>query len=313
MPTTYYYTVNDEIIGEHTIGSSRLDYLPDALGSVVATIDQTLTVKSTARYKPYGADLTTTGTQPKYGHTGVSGSRRTSLQHSDKYNRARRLGSLEGRWTTVDPIWPYDQGYAYVDGCPTTLTDPAGLQRRERRHTHHCVPRQHCPCPNQATPAPDIMKCIDNALSASCPSNPVYDGGAGNYSDSLLRYIMYCIIQGESDGNPNDCTEISDPRSDQYGCLACGYVQITPIDASSCASLGYPNWATDGCQNIGCGVARLCKTLQDPATNGWIYSKKCKGLYNSIYMPADRFDNCLKNFSITLDHSNPKVGIRRRN
>jgi hypothetical protein len=45
-----YYTVNGEIIGEHTAGSSRLDYLPDALGSVIATVDQTLTLQSTARY-----------------------------------------------------------------------------------------------------------------------------------------------------------------------------------------------------------------------------------------------------------------------
>ena len=28
MATTYYYTVNSEIIGEHTAGQSRLDYLP---------------------------------------------------------------------------------------------------------------------------------------------------------------------------------------------------------------------------------------------------------------------------------------------
>jgi len=55
MATTYYYTVNDEIIGEYAIGSSHLDYLTDALGSVVATIDQNLTFQGTARYKPYGA------------------------------------------------------------------------------------------------------------------------------------------------------------------------------------------------------------------------------------------------------------------
>jgi hypothetical protein len=33
MATTNYYTVNSEIIGELTAGQSRLDHLPDALGS----------------------------------------------------------------------------------------------------------------------------------------------------------------------------------------------------------------------------------------------------------------------------------------
>ena len=73
MAVTNYYTVNGEIIGEHTAGQSRLDYLPDALGSVVGTVDQTLTIKSTARYKPYGAGLSSTGTQVKYGWNGRSG------------------------------------------------------------------------------------------------------------------------------------------------------------------------------------------------------------------------------------------------
>jgi hypothetical protein len=40
MPTTYFYTVDSEIIGEHTAGQSRIDYLTDALGSIVATVDQ---------------------------------------------------------------------------------------------------------------------------------------------------------------------------------------------------------------------------------------------------------------------------------
>ncbi len=127
MPTTYYYSVNDEIIGEHTLGQSRLDYIPDALGSVVASVDQTLSVKSTARYKPYGADLATTGTQPAYGYTGISGSRRTGRPHSDLYNRARHLATTNGRWTTVDPMWPYLPVFEYGHSRPTTVIDPSGL------------------------------------------------------------------------------------------------------------------------------------------------------------------------------------------
>ena len=57
MPAITYYTVNGEIIAEHSSGQSRLDYVTDDPGNLVSTVDQTLTVQSTARYKPYGAVL----------------------------------------------------------------------------------------------------------------------------------------------------------------------------------------------------------------------------------------------------------------
>ena len=128
MPTTYYYTVNNEIIAEHTLGQSRLDYVTDALGSVIATVDQTLTVQSTARYKPYGATLASTGNDLTFGYTGSTGSRTTGLPHTDLYNRNRHVGSVEGRWTTVDTLWPDEAAYSFVTANPTTLTDPSGLQ-----------------------------------------------------------------------------------------------------------------------------------------------------------------------------------------
>jgi len=128
MAKTYYYTVEGEIIGEHTLGQSRLDYLTDGLGSVVATVDQTVTVKSTARYKPYGADLATTGTQPAFGFTGNTGSRRTGRPHMDLYNQSRHLGTAEGRWTTVDELFPSESAYVYVADSPTSWIDPSGMQ-----------------------------------------------------------------------------------------------------------------------------------------------------------------------------------------
>jgi len=128
MSTTYYYTVDNEIIGEHTLGQSRLDYLTDGLGSVVATVDQTLTVKSTARYKPYGADLAMTGTQPSYGWAGSSGRyRRTGRPHSDIYAEARHNSTIDGRWTTVDPLWPDQASHNYARSNPTTVIDPTGM------------------------------------------------------------------------------------------------------------------------------------------------------------------------------------------
>ena len=130
MAVTNYYTANGVIIAEHTTGQSRLDYVTDALGSVIATVDQTLTVKSTARYKPYGAVLSETGTQPMYGWVGSPGCRRTGLPHSDVYARARGASTSDGRWTTVDPLWPNSQAYLYASANPCTLTDPSGYRPR---------------------------------------------------------------------------------------------------------------------------------------------------------------------------------------
>src|SRR5277367_4808495 len=100
LSVTNYYSVRGEIIGEHTTGQTRLDYVTDALGSVISTIDQIPNVNSTARFKPYGADLSTTGTTPFYGWVGSIGHyRRTGRPYSEFYIRARHDSVTDGRWT----------------------------------------------------------------------------------------------------------------------------------------------------------------------------------------------------------------------
>ena len=83
MAVTNYYTVNGEIIAEKTAGSSRVDYLTDALGSVTATVNQSAQVVNTYRYKPYGSQLAKTGVgaDPSFPgwETKASGRRRRSL------------------------------------------------------------------------------------------------------------------------------------------------------------------------------------------------------------------------------------------
>lgn len=165
MPTTNYYTVNGEIIGEHTTGQSRLDYIPDGMGSLVATIDQTLTVQSTARFKPFGADLATTGTMPSFGWAGNTGSRRTGRLHMDIYNQARHVGTQEGQWTTIDPNWPSEPAFTYCLGNPTTLVDPSGRNPRSTGPQCNCLPSPHItgyPKSGRAS------KCLQKACSWYC-------------------------------------------------------------------------------------------------------------------------------------------------
>lgn len=153
MAVTNYYTVNGEIIGEQTSGQSRLDYLSDALGSVVATVDQTLTMQSTARYKPYGADLAVNAFTQRYGYAGSWGYRRSGGPHTDLYVRQRYPGTAEGRWSSADPLWPSEASYSYCGSSPTTRVDPYGLS----------IEVQECVCP----------KCVNHHLMPAPPAIPL--------------------------------------------------------------------------------------------------------------------------------------------
>ncbi len=127
MPVTNYYTIDGQMIGYKT-AAGRKDFLTDALGSVTAEVDQTSATKTfDGRYKPYGGDLSSTGTRGGYGWVGSWGYRGASLSDSSHYVRARHYSKTSGNWTTTDPIWPIQSGYSYVGATPTKLTDPSGL------------------------------------------------------------------------------------------------------------------------------------------------------------------------------------------
>jgi RHS repeat-associated protein len=130
LTVTNYYTDNGRIIGEKVGSNARTDYLTDALGSVTATVNQSAQVVNTYRYKPYGAQLSKTGSgsDPAFRWNGSWGYRPTALQHSDYYVRARHYATAEGRWTTVEPT-RYRLGmglYVYVRKSPVFYVDPTG-------------------------------------------------------------------------------------------------------------------------------------------------------------------------------------------
>src|SRR5205085_8384152 len=108
MAVTNFYSMNGKIIGQKTAGGSRVDYLTDALGSVVATVNQSAQVVNTYRYKPYGAQLAKTGAgaDPAFQWAGQHGYRTTAKKWSDVYVRARHYDSVSGRWNSIDPLWP---------------------------------------------------------------------------------------------------------------------------------------------------------------------------------------------------------------
>lgn len=104
-------------------------YGTDALGSVIATYDNTGKTENTYRYKPCGGLLAKTGTtaDPLFTWAGSLGYRQTGRGYSDLYVRARHYSAGLGVWTTVDPLWPGSAPYGYSQGSPVGFSDPSGL------------------------------------------------------------------------------------------------------------------------------------------------------------------------------------------
>jgi len=124
-----YHTVNGMLIGETTNGVRR-GYLPDALGSVVATVDSNGAIENTYRYKPYGSLLAKTGTgeDPRFMWVGTLTYRSTRNAHSEYYVRHRHFQSASGSWSTADPRWLWVAPYVYCGNRLTTVTDRSGLR-----------------------------------------------------------------------------------------------------------------------------------------------------------------------------------------
>jgi hypothetical protein len=179
MGVTTYYSVGGEIFGERT-GAVRRDYLRDALGSVTATkVTTEPVVENTYRYKPYGAQLSKTGASPdpKFQWVGTAGYRQTSISHSASSVRARHYGQEEGRWTTVDPLWPAEPALSYSNSSPTVSIDPYGLQWGAPVTTPVApqLPPVKTPCP---APAVLARVCIIAGGIWACYEICTYELGA---------------------------------------------------------------------------------------------------------------------------------------
>lgn len=109
-------------------------YHRDPLGTVTDLSDANGSAQWKYEYEPYGAQRTATnvsGTAPT-NHLRFNGQHldpETTLYHL----RARQYDPSNGRFGALDPIEnavaaPYDSAYGYVNGRPTLLIDPLGLE-----------------------------------------------------------------------------------------------------------------------------------------------------------------------------------------
>lgn len=135
MPTTNYYSINGELIGEKIGANARTDYLTDALGNVTATLNTSGAVVNTYRYKPYGGQLAKTGAgaDPAFRWVGNQGYRQTGKKYSDVYIRARHYDERGSRWTIEDPfpLSNIANLFSYVLASPVLLFDPSGLRAQQ--------------------------------------------------------------------------------------------------------------------------------------------------------------------------------------
>jgi hypothetical protein len=122
MSSTNYYTVDAEIAGEYSSGST-VNYLADALGSV--TLVNTGNKNATASYTPYGRGASPEGAS--FGWVGAHGYRPTGRLESTHYVRARHESATRGRWISVDHFWPDQPSFAYAMVNPLTRVDRLGL------------------------------------------------------------------------------------------------------------------------------------------------------------------------------------------
>ncbi|MBX3096224.1 MAG: hypothetical protein KF812_05125, partial [Fimbriimonadaceae bacterium] len=94
--------------------------------SVIKTTDASGNVTSTTKYWPFGEVRTSTGTNPSpWGFVGTLGYFKDTLTRL--YVRARTYRADLSRWVTVDPLWPFQPAFIYVEALPTVYMDPSGL------------------------------------------------------------------------------------------------------------------------------------------------------------------------------------------
>jgi hypothetical protein len=126
-----YLTVNGKIRSEQRSGESgSRDYVLDGSGSVVG-VYRNGWLQADACYEPYGSIYTqwymgTDGYRFTWG--GGFGYRQTFTEWSSVYVRARHYSKAVGSWLSVDPLWPSEMPYGYVEGRVPGSVDYWGMQ-----------------------------------------------------------------------------------------------------------------------------------------------------------------------------------------
>ena len=133
-----YGTAFGGIISENR-GGVVSAYVPDPLGNTIGLMNSAGTMTDSWTYWPYGEVRTRSGSNATpFTFCGTLG---YFLDTVNKmfYVRARHLRSDLARWPTVDPLWPIESAYAYVNDRPLVWTDPFGFFPCDPPRTKDCM------------------------------------------------------------------------------------------------------------------------------------------------------------------------------
>ena len=121
-----YTTINGMIVHENRGGVESF-YAPDTMGSTVALLNSSGVVTDTYTYWPYGEIRSHVGSsQTPFTFLGMIGYY-TDVVGNFIYVRARYLRQTLTRWQTVDPLWPSQRPYTYVEDAPASISDGSGM------------------------------------------------------------------------------------------------------------------------------------------------------------------------------------------
>ena len=234
MPTASYLILDGEVLAETRGGADR-DYLPDPIGSVVALLDSNQARTDEFAYWPYGEERVRTGTTPTpFRFVGTLGYRRDDAART--YVRARVLRPGLALWQTVDPLWPREKAYTYVDGGPTVWTDSSGMAGCSRECDRYRTE------PGWYDNNPGLMSTIGGAKS-QCSS----------YRGDIVGALLYCIVSRETRGGKNPGLPLSNLHPG-------GPCQIWPdkYKDETCKGLDYRRNLKD---HLKCCARILCECL----------------------------------------------------
>ncbi|ARU41493.1 hypothetical protein CCB80_10250 [Armatimonadetes bacterium Uphvl-Ar1] len=126
MSASVLYTNFGGMLVHEDRGGVERTYVHDEMGNTRYLLDSS-NVTDTYSYTPYG-QVTHVGTSvTPFTFIGALGYFATGWSHLTSYVRARWYSSVSGSWGSVDPIWPMEPAYGYVNGNPAMKADPSGF------------------------------------------------------------------------------------------------------------------------------------------------------------------------------------------
>ncbi|MCO5298032.1 MAG: hypothetical protein M9921_14385 [Fimbriimonadaceae bacterium] len=183
-----YTNINGQIVAEKRSGTRKI-YSSDALGSTVSLYSG-LTKTDSFTYWPYGETRTSSGSTPtKYKFVGTLGCREQA--DGGIYMRARVEEPENGRWMTVDPLWPVESAYGYAWMSPSSYVDASGT-RPDEIMTDCCerAYRRYLECALNSASGANLAIAIGLTVGTSAL-------GFGLSAGIGLGYIAVCELQAE--------------------------------------------------------------------------------------------------------------------